>query len=482
MSKKGKIKLFFIYLVLSFLIGGIFYRVVYSADAYTIKSLGLEFYNKYAFGNMRPIQYLITKGFMCLFGANIKYETIYTMYLTISIILLTTSMYLVYTYIIKLINENDKIKELSKLKKVLLFVCVLIIFFNRYLSDNLVYLENLTMILALFLAVIASIIYTKNIRFKNIIVLILLTISEFSYQTMITAFVVLSLLFYALKNNRKIDIKYIIKLTIHFIIPLLLLFCFSKIQFEGIEVNTRYGKGNEYLGLIVGIIAQVLIYCLEYIIYYSLFYIVFNSGNFKKEDKYVIHNLFLIIIISVCYSYSFGIINSGTISNRMAWSIGALAGIIYLYVIIFGNNLKIKKEIYISGMLLVCIIEFTIYFMLYGIYVRYNNTIKNNAEFVINYIDEYNSNHEEKIEKIALYSDDNITESDWYSVVVYLVPGIYNVEDNFYLHLKIYSNDKIGHEEASDKIKEKYFKGKDFTKFCDEEFIVENNVLHFCKY
>jgi len=104
---------------------------------------------------------------------------------------------------------------------------------------------------------------------------------------MITAFVVLSLLFYALKNNRKIDIKYIIKLTIHFIIPLLLLFCFSKIQFEGIEVNTRYAKGNEYLGLIVGIIAQVLIYCLEYIIYYSLFYIVFNSGNFKKEDKYV---------------------------------------------------------------------------------------------------------------------------------------------------------------------------------------------------
>ena len=201
MIKKRKINIFLIYLVLSFFIGGIFYRVVYSSDAYTIKSLGLEFYNKYAFGNMRPIQYLITKGFMYLFGNDIKYETIYIIYLTISIVLLAISMYLVYTYIIRIIGNNDKIKELSKLKKVLIFICVLIIFFNRYLSDNLVYLENFTMILALFLAVLASIIYSKNIKFKNIIVLILLIISEFSYQTMITAFVVLSFLFYALKNN-----------------------------------------------------------------------------------------------------------------------------------------------------------------------------------------------------------------------------------------------------------------------------------------
>lgn len=482
MTKKEKVKLFLIYLVLSFLIGGIFYRIVYSSDAYTIKSLGLEFYNKYAFGNMRPIQYLITKGFMYLFGTDIKYETIYIMYLTISLILLAISMYLVYTYIIKIISENDKIKELSKLKKVLIFISVLIIFFNRYLSDNLVYLENFTMILALFLAVVASIIYTKNIKFKNIIVLGLLIVSEFSYQTMITAFVVLSLLFYALKNNNRISIKYIIKLTIHFIVPLLLLFCFSKIEFEGMEVNTRYAKSDEYLDLIIGLVVQIFTYSMEYILYYLLFTIIFNFIHLEKENSYITYNLFLIIILSVCYSYSFGIINNGTISNRMAWCIGALAGIICLYIIVFRNDVENKKKRYFSGIIVVCIIEFVIYFMLYGIYVRYNNTIKNNTAYVINYIEEYNKNHEDKIEKIALYKDENITESEWYSVVVYLVPGIYNVEDNFYLHLKIYSNDKIEYVDPDDRIQDKYFKGKDFNEFSNEQFVVENNILHFCKY
>lgn len=482
MIKKRKINIFLIYLVLSFFIGGIFYRVVYSSDAYTIKSLGLEFYNKYAFGNMRPIQYLITKGFMYLFGNDIKYETIYIIYLTISIVLLAISMYLVYTYIIRIIGNNDKIKELSKLKKVLIFICVLIIFFNRYLSDNLVYLENFTMILALFLAVLASIIYSKNIKFKNIIVLILLIISEFSYQTMITAFVVLSFLFYALKNNKRIDIKYIVKITVLFIIPLLLLYCFSKIEFEGMEVNTRYAKSDEYLNLIIGLVVQIFTYIMEYVLYYFLFSIIFNFIHLEKENNYTTYNLFLIIIFSVSYSYSFGIINSGTISNRMAWCIGALAGIVCLYIIVFRNDVESKSKKYISGIIVICVIEFIIYFMLYGIYARYNNTIKNNAEYVTNYIDEYNKNHEEKIEKIALYKDEKITESQWFSVVVYLVPGIYNVEDNFYLHLKIYSNDNIGYEDPDDTIKDKYFKGKDFYEFSDEQFIVENNTLHFCKY
>lgn len=482
MNKKEKFKIFFVYLAISFLIGGIFYKVVYSSDAYTIIAYGLEDYNKFALGNMRPLQYIITNIFMYFFGNNIRYEIIYIVFLSFSLLLIAISMYFVYTHIINILNKNEKIQKLTKLKKSLIFISIIFMFFNIYLSDNLVYLENFTMILALFLSVVASIIYTKNIKYKSVICLVLLVISEFLYQTMITSFVVLSLLFYALQNNKKIDIRYLIKLSIFFIIPLLLLFVFSKINIEGITVNSRYAHGREYIAIILNILLQIFIYSVVNILYFLLISVVLGFTKICKDNKYIDYNIFFIILTSVIYTYSFAIINKGAISNRMAWCIGALFSIISLYITVFREDVNIKKKRYIFVIVTTLIIEISLYLSLYFVYVRYNKTVEKNAKYVINYIDEYNSLHDKKIEKIALYSDDNITEEKWFSIVPYLAIDIYNVEDEFYGQVKIFSNSKISYSESDEKIYEKYFRGKDWYEFNSKQFIVIDSTLHFCKY
>lgn len=483
MDKKEKIKNFFLFLVISFALGGIFYRVVYTSDAYNIVGYDLETYNVFAFGNMRPLQYVITKGFMWLLGSDVKYEIIYSIYLTITLVLMSLSMFLVYTYLIKIINENEKLAKLTKLKKGLILICIVFMFFNRYLSDNLVYLENLTMILSLFLAVVASILYSKNIKCKNIICLVLLIISEFSYQTMITSFIVLSLLFYAIKNDKKIDLKYLLKESILFIVPLILLFIFSKfLEAKGVVINDRYSKLNEYLMVFAAIAVQVFIYVMKYILYYFIFSIIFNFVSIDKEKKYITYNLIFILLTAVLYTYSFAIINGAYMSNRMAWNIGAISSIICLFVIIYRDDIELKKKRYKITISIFFLIEIVLYYSLYGIYTVYNNKVENNCKYVINYIEEWNSEHEEKIDRIALYKDESITDSEWFSIVPYLTLKIYNIEESFYTQFKIYSNDKYYESEPSDEVFNKHFKGKDWQEFNSEQFVVYGNTLHLCKF
>lgn len=483
MNKKEKIKSFFLYLVISFCLGAIFYRVVYTSDAYNIVGYDLETYNVFALGNMRPLQYVITKGFMWLLGSDIKYEIIYSIYLTITLVLLALSMYLVYTYLIKIINENERIPKLTKLKKGLIFVCIIFMFFNRYLSDNLVYLENLTMILSLFLAVVASILYSKNIKYKNVICLILLIISEFSYQTMITTFIILSLIFYAIKSNKKIDFKYLIKASILFVIPLILLFIFSKYLGEkGVVINDRYSKLNEYIMVFAAIGVQLFIYIMKYILYYFIFSIIFNFVSIDKEKKYITYNLIFILITAALYTYSFAIINGAYMSNRMAWNIGAISSIICLFIIIYRDDIELKKKRYKVTISLFLLIELVLFYSLYGIYTVYNNKVENNCKYVINYIEKWNSEHEEKIDRIALYKDESITESEWFSIVPYLTLKIYNIEESFYTQFKIYSNNKYYEVEPSDEIFNRHFKGKDWQEFDLEQFVVYGNTLHMCKF
>ncbi|MDO4283524.1 MAG: hypothetical protein Q4D02_07815 [Clostridia bacterium] len=482
MERKEKIKIFFVFLLLSFLLGGIFYAVKYSSDAYEIVGWGIENYNQFAWGNMRPLQYLITKAFIFVLGSDVQYEVIYTIYLTLALILLAFSMYFVYVYMIKLIDENEKIEKLTKWKKLLMLICVSFMFFNRYLSDNLIYLENLTMILALFLAVVASILYSKNIKFKNIICLVLLVISEFSYQTMITAFVVLSLLFYTLKNSKKIELKYLIKLSVLFVIPLICLYGFSKIEFNNIEINDRYAASDEIIYVILGVILQVLIYFIKYILYYFVVGIIFHFTNIDKENKYVNYNLILILFISVAYSYSFGLINKACLSNRMAWSIGALFSIICLFVIVFKHDIEMKRKKYGIAIGCICLLELTLFYSLYGVYIIYNNKVETNAQYVISYVDKWEKENDKKIESIAFYQDEEITKSEWFSIVPYLTMTIYNVEDDFYTQLKIVSNNRFLYLESSDEVFNEYFKGQDWKELDDGQFVVIDNTLHMCKF
>ena len=306
MQRKEKIALFILFLILSFLLGAVFFTVPYSPDSYTIRARGYDYYNEYAFRNMRPLQVYISEVFFSILGKDIAYETFYRIYLMISLVLLAGIMYMLMRYVLQILE--DKNRKVGKFQKISIGLCIVMMVFNCYLSDNLVYTENLTMILAYFLSVVASILYAKNIRFKNSICFVLLTISEFCYQTMIVNFVILSIVFYILKKERIPDFKFMRNITILFFIPMLLLFVYYLyLEHTGMEINTRFSEPYKlfYVTTFVGL--QMLIYFTLYLIYYLLDSIIMKE--YFKEKQSVSKSVLFVIFCVILYNFSFSIIN-----------------------------------------------------------------------------------------------------------------------------------------------------------------------------
>lgn len=469
-----------IFLAISFVIGSIFFLVPKSADSYNIMQFGLEYYNdEFVLGNMRPLQYvidlLIIKGF-----GNVSYNILYLIFLSISLILTGISMYLVFNHLNKLISSKDKIKE-KKIKIGLIFFCVVFMFFNMYFSDNLLYLENLTMTLSLFLTVIASIIYSKNIKGKTIISLILLTIAEFNYQTMIMPFVVLSMLFYAVEKEEKINIKFMLKISIITLIPMLLLFGTSKIfEINNITVNVRRIESlEEFYSSIFLIVGQIIVYLVIYKIVDLAICSVMKKSKEVKDNVSV--NMNVIIFNTVLYNFAFALINKGFLSNRMAWCIGALASIICIYRLLYAENIYKEKRLIYAIISLIFITEISFYAYFAYINFKYNKITLNNVEYVMNYITKYNEKNEINIENIALYSDKEITNEAWSIIVPYLDFNIYNGNDTFDVQLCLFGDPTLLFEDKNEEIEE-YFKSNDWNEFSEEQFIVEDNTLHFCMY
>lgn len=339
------------------------------------------------------------------------------------------------------------------------------------------------MIISLFFAVIASIIYTSRMKYKFIITLTLLILSEFCYQTMITTFVILSILFYIIENGEKrIKFNYIMKLTMLFVIPLLILFLtYIIMKNYGVNINTRWWMGSK--NIILNIIIVIYFYCLIYFLYFATSIFAINRFN-RKKDKNLNYNLFIMVLIGVIYTLSFLITNSARISCRMAYPMGMLPGLFLVSIAIF-SNIKIKKDkiIYILIIVIFFIIEIIGYLSIYNLYIKHNRTVRNNCEILVSYILDYNMDHEENIDKIAIYNDKNITIQNWYSIVPYLDFEVYNSEYNLYCIIKgFYKHLELEYVEQSKEVYNEYFVNEDWEEFNSRQFIVLNNTLHFCKY
>lgn len=481
--KNKKVLIYFFYIAISFTLGGIYFLKIYSPDGFSMLYYGVDYYNDVCtYQNLRPIEFFINKIFLLIFEKSVEYIILYRIYLVISLIIIATSMYLVYLNITNIIVKKNGY-TISNNKKMLITLSVILIFFNKFIADNLIFLENIVMMLGLFFAVIASIVYSSNNKYKFIITFLLLILSEFCYQTMITVFVILSMLFYIIENkDKKISIRYILNLTTLFLIPLLILLFTSFImKYCGININTRLWNVNQTI--IINIICTVYFYLLIYFLYFAI-----SALYIKKEDiainKNLVYNIFIMTMIGCIYTLSFLITNSARISCRMAFAMGALPGCLLIILAVYSNfKSKKSKVIYLSFMSVFFIIEIVGGILIYNTYVEYNKKICNNCETIVSYIENYNNTHDEKVNKIAIYSDSNITISNWYSIIPHLDFEIYNIEENFYCRIKgIYDNLNLEYKEANVDIYNQYFKGKDWNEFDTEEFIVIEDTLHFCKY
>jgi len=350
-KKKEKLFIYFLFLGITFLLGSIFYQGLYSPDAYNISVEGFREYDHYAMSNMRPLQSIITDFFVFLLGENVNYFIVYRLYLTFALILLGSSMYLVYQKIIRLLRNHLENFPVDKLKKSFLIISISLMFFPGYIADNLIYVEAFTMMLALFLAVLASVVYARDKRGKLIFTLILLILSEFLYQTMITAFVITSIMFELIKNrNQKFSYKYLIKITILFVVPMVLLLVVSIIMnYYGITINERFYKEDNLMPLISVCMVTYVIYLIKYLLYLFAFSIFINKCVDKDKNHLLLNQLILLVGVAVTYTMSFSLINFGAISYRMAYTMGMIPGILSLFLVLYSKNIEKSKKIVCSN-------------------------------------------------------------------------------------------------------------------------------------
>lgn len=401
-EKKEKLFFYFLFVGIAFLLGSIFYQGLYSPDAYNISVEGFGVYDQYAMSNMRPLQSMITDFFLLLLGENVNYFIVYRLYLTFALILLGSSMYLVYQKIIALLKNRFENFSMKKLKKCFLILSISLMFFPGYIADNLIYVEAFTMMLALFLAVFASVVYASDKKGKLIFTLILLILSEFLYQTMITAFVILSIMFELIKNReKKFSYQYLTKLTILFVLPMLLLLLVSIVMNNyGITINERFYKEDKLMPLISVCMVTYVIYLIKYLLYLFAFSIGISKCVDKNENHRLLNQLILLVVVAVTYTMSFSLINFGAISYRMAYTMGMIPGILGVFLVIYSKNIEKCKKVIFLLLTIATIIELIVYICVYGIFVRYNHTVQENCKLVISYVQKWNLEHEEKLNRL----------------------------------------------------------------------------------
>lgn len=355
-KKYNKVYVYIILLIISILISIPFYMEHYATDDFMIMNNGYQKYSLQALSNGRPLETIIL---IFLSKLNISYPIVKLIVLFISDILISICMYIFYYYFYKRLNLNDKSK------KIVLAIATLLIFFNRMVAQNMLFFENMFMIFALLLSVIASFVYVSDRKYKGALTFIILTLGMFSYQATLNFFVPLTIILIALKDNfnKKISIKEIIKVFTLYIVPFILCYIYVKyIYLLGFNIDKRISGKLLSIVNIEKILGNLIYYILNYSIFilFGILFIYFSLKKIKSKNiKSVIFNI-TVIIISCFIACILEIAGNGSaISNRMVFSIGAIPGIL-LFLTNILLDIKYKK-IFIFISIIILISEIAIY-------------------------------------------------------------------------------------------------------------------------
>ena len=152
MKLNKNLSLFGIIFFIVILTFSISYKIHYTTDSWCIMKMGVDEYSKVTLGNGRIVEYFILQ-FFCRF--NLEFITLYRIFLTITALLISTSIYVTYKFFNKE-NGNDKFGNL------ILLLSSFNIFLTISLAEMCIFIECLTMSFSILLSIIASILYTKN--------------------------------------------------------------------------------------------------------------------------------------------------------------------------------------------------------------------------------------------------------------------------------------------------------------------------------
>ena len=399
-------------LAILFLSYGNFLKFHLASDAYRIIDNTNQFMInlKLIEGRLIQVLYFVI---LSIFGISINsinsYMFLYRINTIASIILLVVCTIFIYKILKKYI------KDITTSKKIFLIICCLLLTVNVSICEYMLYFENVIIIFGLLLSIFSVYIYTKNIKFKHAIIIILLIISSFCYQGVNQIFITLSFLIFILKDknntNSKCYFKELFKIGMLYLIPLLVNYVISYILnnilpnldprlFTGILNNIKLNispRNISLLGISFAIPACMILANFK----------LLDNRNISKH----VFNIFLLVIISLLSFIIFIFNNSCNLPPRVMYNFYIIYPLLGIYIINLKNNKKYFVDIIVGSLML--IINIILVITLQNINIDYTNKNIQIVESFIYEIENYEKEHNTKINNIAFYTDSKFNSIYW---------------------------------------------------------------------
>lgn len=399
--------------------------------------------------------------------------------------------------VIKIKNIITKIKPEKNLKETVLVLGIsYCIIFNFMYLENMYFAEIPIMALGILLFIKSS---EKLVESKYLKSLAYLIIGELCYQGTINFFITFTFLLLIIKN-KEIDKEVIKKVIISG------LFCLISVGINLIQIKICgkiFGLEQIRLGGIQKIPANITYIMLHigdlltntcnffpkygFLIFLLILYITTFIYDLVKIKEY--SNSFNLLLISIVAIFSSVAINIVSLSSfglgRMVFSIGALIGLIFMYLYcstnIFGES-KIFKYFLLFVLSIYIVMNFLNYTLQMYCNKMANEMDKEEALQVNEYILEYEKNNNIEVKNIAFTYDKNITWNynlffDTSYTSRALMVWWCNIDD-----LNYYTGRKLETVQMDENIYYAYFKGKDWDKLDKEQFVFKGDTVFYCVY
>lgn len=399
--------------------------------------------------------------------------------------------------VIKIKNIITKIKPEKNLKETVLVLGIsYCIIFNFMYLENMYFAEIPIMALGILLFIKSS---EKLVESKYLKSLAYLIIGELCYQGTINFFITFTFLLLIIKN-KGIDKEVIKKVIISG------LFCLISVGINLIQIKICgkiFGLEQSRLGGIQKIPANITYIMLHigdlltntcnffpkygFLIFLLILYITTFIYDLVKIKEY--SNSFNLLLISIVAIFSSVAINIVSLSSfglgRMVFSIGALIGLIFMYLYcstnIFGES-KIFKYFLLFVLSIYIVMNFLNYTLQMYCNKMANEMDKEEALQVNEYILEYEKNNNIEVKNIAFTYDKNITWNynlffDTSYTSRALMVWWCNIDA-----LNYYTGRKLETVQMDENIYYAYFKGKDWDKLDKEQFVFKGDTVFYCVY
>ena len=399
--------------------------------------------------------------------------------------------------VIKIKNIITKIKPEKNLKETVLVLGIsYCIIFNFMYLENMYFAEIPIMALGILLFIKSS---EKLVESKYLKSLAYLIIGELCYQGTINFFITFTFLLLIIKN-KEIDKEVIKKVIISG------LFCLISVGINLIQIKICgkiFGLEQIRLGGIQKIPANITYIMLHigdlltntcnffpkygFLIFLLILYITTFIYDLVKIKEY--SNSFNLLLISIVAIFSSVAINIVSLSSfglgRMVFSIGALIGLIFMYLYcstnIFGES-KIFKYFLLFALSIYIVMNFLNYTLQMYCNKKANEMDKEEALQVNEYILEYEKNNNIEVKNIAFTYDKNITWNynlffDTSYTSRALMIWWCNIDA-----LNYYTGRKLETVQMDKNIYYAYFKGKDWDKLDKEQFVFKGDTVFYCVY